>query len=428
MRSKILIGLTGSIACYKTAHVISQLTKIGHEVQVVATSSALNFIGEATLEGLSHRPVLSDNFTRGHMMDHISLARWADVFVVAPLSASHINKFALGASDDLLSTIYLAYEQSKPLLVAPAMNATMYSHPSVQKNLELIRTWGAQVIEPQSGILACGEDGLGKMAEPEEILRVIEKQLNRKTSETTVTRQPKTTAKPKRLLVTYGGTQESIDGVRSITNFSTGRTGNELINWLTKQGHEVYALAGAQALKPSTVHQFQTFTTYQDLATKVYSLLNTKFFDAVLHLAAVSDFSVDRIVMGARELTPSQDLKLSSDESIILKLKTNAKIVNTLKASSKNSNVQVFAFKLTKTLSKVERQTAALKLLHSTGVDYVVLNDLNEISIEKNLHPFVLFSHRGSPMSIQSVEELAMALDKILAAANRAEAKHDLMS
>lgn len=398
LKSKYLVGITGSIACYKTCHLISQLVKAGHEVQVVATTSALKFVGEATLEGLSRRPVVSDNFSNGHMMDHITLARWADVFIVAPLTASHLSKFAVGASDDLLSTLVLAYERHKPMYLAPAMNATMYSHPATQANLHLLSSWGAKIIEPASGLLACGEDGIGKMAEPDSILDFI-----------------KQTSCSKRLLVTYGGTQEPIDSVRSITNLSTGQTGRQLIENLCKLGHHVSALAGAHAVKTSSAQTLTTFTSHHDLSQKLTRELQNNDFDGVIHLAAVSDFSVDNILISGRELSPvPANLKLSSDDTVTLKLKRNSKIIKNLKATARNKNIKVIAFKLTNTLDHAAREAASIKLLTSSNVDYVVHNDLNEIDNDQGIHPFLLFRSNSKPIALKNINELALAIDTIL--------------
>lgn len=416
LKSKYLIGLTGSIACYKTCHLISQIVKLGHDVQIVATASALKFIGEATLEGLSHRPVMSDNFTRGHMMDHISLARWADIFIIAPLTASHLSKFAIAASDDLLSTLYLAYERNKPLFIAPAMNTTMYNHPATQANLQLLRNWGATVIEPSTGLLACGENGVGKMAEPDDILNQVSQKVL----------APSTQKRAKRLLITYGGTQEPIDSVRSITNFSTGRTGCQLIEALAKLGHHLSALAGSQALKSTSTPNLAVFMSHQDLSEKLTRELQNNYFDAVIHLAAVSDFSVESIRIADGEFSPAPvNLKLSSAEAITLKLKKTAKIVTRLKSVSKNPKIKVIAFKLTSTLDQAARRQAATQLFESPDIDCVIHNDLNEIHIEKDAHPFLLFQRNSEPIFLKNVSTLAFAIDSVLENKFDNEVTHD---
>lgn len=435
-KSKFLIALTGSIASYKTCYLISELVKAGHEVQVLATSTALKFVGEATLEGLSRRVVLNDNFTRGHMMDHISLARWADVFIIAPLSANHLSLFATGAASDLLSTLFLAYERHKPLFLAPAMNATMYNHPATQANLQLLKNWGANIIWPSSGLLACGEDGLGKMAEPDQILDIVfqseflhanqSKPAGKSTADSISNKNTR-----KKLLIAYGATQEPIDSVRFITNLSTGKTGSQLTDDLIQLGHDVSVLIGAQALKPLSTKNYTTFSSHQDLHEKLSLELKNNYYDAVIHLAAVSDFSVDSICISGDKFLPSlENVKLSSESNITLNLKKNIKIVNTLKPISKNKNIKVIAFKLTNTKDFETRHSAAIKLLNSENIDCVIHNDLNTIDIKNDIHPFLVFRHCVKPSPLTSVQELALTIDTLLKSnfSQNREVTHDSLS
>lgn len=177
-QSKVLFFLTGSIACYKACTCISRLTQAGVKVQTVATPAALKFVGPATLEALSGTPVFSDMWESGRALDHIDCAREADLAIVCPATANTLNKFAAGIADDLVGSLFLAWEHGKkPWLVAPAMNTLMYLHPATQASLAKLRSWGVQVIEPESGMLACGETGAGRLSEPEvvtaEILRLL---------------------------------------------------------------------------------------------------------------------------------------------------------------------------------------------------------------------------------------------------------------
>ncbi|OFZ15441.1 MAG: hypothetical protein A2Z20_12130 [Bdellovibrionales bacterium RBG_16_40_8] len=397
-KSKILVGLTGSIACYKTCSLISQLVQEGHEVRVVATPNALKFVGEATLEGLTKQTVLSDNFTSAHMIEHITLARWADIFIVAPITANHLNKFSLGLADDLLTTLYLAYENHKPLYLAPAMNSVMYAHETVQQSISQLKRRGAKILEPTSGLLACGETGPGKMIEPEHIIATI-------------------FSNNKKYLITFGGTREVIDGVRSITNISTGFTGAKLTDLLTQTGNSVTALMAQGATQPNFAQKVLEFIDHDDLQNKMQHLLKSFHFDFIIHLAAVSDFSVDKIVAGTTEFSPSRDIKIGSEKSISLKLKINTKIVDQIKTFSQNKNIKVVAFKLTNTRDRIERSLAVEKLMNSPGVDFVVHNDLNEINHANNTHPFHIYGHGGYDHSIQNIKELAINLEKLLAAA-----------
>src|SRR5688572_18564437 len=166
----ILFLLSGSIACYKACTAISRLAQAGVSVQTVATPAALRFVGTATLEGLSGRPVFSDLFEGGRALDHIELARAADLAIVCPATANTINRLGAGLADDVIGTLFLAWEmKTKPWLIAPAMNAFMWEHPSTIASLEKLRSWGVRVIEPGEGPHACGEGGAGRLREPEEI-------------------------------------------------------------------------------------------------------------------------------------------------------------------------------------------------------------------------------------------------------------------
>ena len=169
-RSNVLFLLSGSIACYKACTAISRLAQAGVTVQTVATPAALKFVGPATLEGLSGRPVFSDLFESGRALDHIELARAADLALVCPATANTINRLAAGLADDAIGALFLAWElKDKPWWIAPAMNVKMWEHPATTASLEKLRSWGMRVLEPAAGALACGEIGPGRLAEPEQI-------------------------------------------------------------------------------------------------------------------------------------------------------------------------------------------------------------------------------------------------------------------
>jgi phosphopantothenoylcysteine decarboxylase/phosphopantothenate--cysteine ligase len=169
-RGNILFGVTGSIAAYKACTVVSRLAQAGVEVQVVATAAALRFVGEPTWEGLSGRPVFSDLWQGGRAMDHIELARHADLAVVCPATAASLNRLSAGLAEDALGTLFLAWElKAKPWWVVPAMNASMWAHPATQASVAKLTSWGVTVIEPDSGAHACGESGSGRLPDPEGI-------------------------------------------------------------------------------------------------------------------------------------------------------------------------------------------------------------------------------------------------------------------
>jgi phosphopantothenoylcysteine decarboxylase/phosphopantothenate--cysteine ligase len=169
-QGNVLFVLTGSIACYKACAVVSRLAQAGVTVQTVATPAALRFVGAATLEGLSGRPVFSDAFESGRALDHIELARAADLALVCPATANTINRLGAGLADDVVGTLFLAWElKQKPWWIAPAMNAKMWEHPATTASLEKLRGWGVRVLDPVDGPHACGEGGAGRLPEPEQI-------------------------------------------------------------------------------------------------------------------------------------------------------------------------------------------------------------------------------------------------------------------
>ena len=176
----ILFALSGSIACYKACQVLSRLAQDGHTVQCVATESALRFIGAATLEGLSGRTLLTDTFAPGRWMEHIELNRWADLTLLCPATANRLNKMATGIAEDLLGNLWLTHDFNKPFLVAPAMNTRMWTHPVTQHSLEKLAQLGVTVLQPDSGNLACGDIGEGRLMEPAAILTTLESYLTPK--------------------------------------------------------------------------------------------------------------------------------------------------------------------------------------------------------------------------------------------------------
>lgn len=176
-KSNILFQLSGSIACFKACSLISRLVQEGHEVQTVATTNALKFIGEATLEGLTGRPVFTDTFQNGRMMDHIHLAKWADLAIACPATADLINRLAAGSAGDCVGSLFLAFDLKKPYLIAPAMNQEMMKHPATQAAVAKLRSWNVKILETQVGHQACGDIGPGRMLEPEQLHAEISRYL-----------------------------------------------------------------------------------------------------------------------------------------------------------------------------------------------------------------------------------------------------------
>ncbi|UXR64125.1 bifunctional phosphopantothenoylcysteine decarboxylase/phosphopantothenate--cysteine ligase CoaBC [Bdellovibrio bacteriovorus] len=416
-KSKVLFMMTGSIACYKACHVISRLVQNNCEVQVVASPSALKFVGNATLEGLTGRPVVSDMYAAGNVMDHIHLMRWADLILVAPATANFLNKAAQGVGDDLIQTLFLAHDFKKPFLIAPAMNTSMYLHPVTQKSLTALKEMGLQILDTASGILACGEEGWGKLLEPDLILKLTLEALHQKPAAD----EPKASAAPKssalskvKVLVTAGGTQEPIDTVRVISNLSSGRTGIALAEYMTEMGFDVTLLQAHGSPKSEHVGRRDLFVSFATLDEKIKHYLSTESFTHVIHAAAVSDYSVDTIEVNGQQYKPFEVKKVSSDaDSMQIHLKRNHKIVDRLKDYSLNKDLKVIAFKLTSHASPEQRTAAVEKLFANSKADFVVHNDLSEIDIVKRTHKFTLYNHQGY-VACDNLDQLTSELIRVL--------------
>ncbi len=395
---KILFQMTGSIAAYKACDVLSQLIKQGHQVQVCCSQSALQFVGPATLEGLTGRPVVSDLYAAGNMMDHIHLARWADVIVVAPATANYLNKISCGIGDDLLTTLFLAHDFKKPFLIFPAMNTAMYEHPITQKSIRDLKQIGIQIFPTGHGDLACGETGSGRLLEPAEIFQHITNALapinNHK-----VTSNGNGNGLGKKILITSGGTQEPIDAVRVLTNLSTGKTGARIAEQMLARGFDVTYLHATTAKMPEIFCRQIPFTSFADIENKIQQILKTENFDAVIHAAAVSDFT---------NANPFAE-KISSDQDLTIHLKRNPKIVNQLRAWSKNKNCKIIAFKMTANANQESKLAAVSKLFNNADVDFVVQNDISEMS--KDQHLFSLYTKTDNNNQLKCIVNLTTKND-----------------
>ncbi len=277
---KIVLGLTGGIACYKAAELARGLVKAGVSVQVVMTEASRHFITPVTMQALSGKPVYTDQWDSriSNNMAHIDLSRDADAIVIAPCSADFMRKLVHGAADDLLSTLCLARPSTVPLLVAPAMNVEMWENPATQRNAEQLRKDGVSLLGPAAGDQACGETGLGRMMEPEQLLEDLSAFF-----------QPKRLA-GKKVLITAGPTFEPIDPVRGITNLSSGKMGYAIARAARAAGADVTLVSGPTALaRPSGVAMLPV-TTAQQMHDAVMSQIATQ--DLFIAVAAVADWRV----------------------------------------------------------------------------------------------------------------------------------------
>jgi phosphopantothenoylcysteine decarboxylase / phosphopantothenate---cysteine ligase len=398
--SNIAFVLTGSIAGYKACDAVSRLVQLGHRVRAVATESALRFVGAATLEGLTGERVLTDLFEPGAALEHIQITRWADAVVVCPATANTLNRFAAGLADDLAGALFLAHDRSKPFLVAPAMNPAMWLHPATQESVAKLESWGVRFISVGDGRTACGELGEGRLAEPQDIVAAIEASLARP-------------SRRMRVLVTSGGTSEAIDGVRSITNASTGRTGAGVADRMARCGHEVVLLRARGSSPAPAGCREETFTSFADLDAALGRLLSREHFDAVVHAAAVSDFGVEAVLVGGAARPPSAG-KLDSGGAPVIRLRPNPKLVDSLRSRSLNGSVRIVAFKLTRGEDRAGALRAVDSLLEHSGADLVVQNDLAEREGPDAFQSTIHFADGTAPERCATRPELAAALERIL--------------
>lgn len=402
--AKILLLMSGSIACAKASALISAWSKRGHAVRVATTRGAAEFIGPASLQGLGAERVFDNVFAPGQAMEHINLARWADIIVAAPATSNLINKLAAGIADDAVTTLWqAAYGQEKPMLLVPAMNTHMWHYPATQDSVRRLQQWGIHVLPVAKGELACGEHGEGRMLEPEDILRRVDRLL--------AFDRPAT---GKRILVTGGGTRERIDSVRYIGNLSSGRTAAKLADDLAAEGHAVTWLGAEDAVRPALAAAMESFYSFTDLEQQLRSLLGAKQYDVVIHAAAVSDFKVACVTAGRNEPLPTQTGKLPSDTELLLRLEPNPKLLEQLKTWSCNPNIRVVGFKLTHTKDQKQRFAAVRKQFETAVVDAVVHNDLADISAGK--HSFNLYTTAEEAVYCGDGSALARELNRLLEA------------
>ena len=297
----ILLGVTGSIAAYKIAYLASALVKAGAKVHVLMTQNATNFINPITFETLTGNKCLIDTFDRNFQfsVEHVSLAKEADVFMVAPASANVIGKLAHGITDDVLTTTFMAC--TCPKIISPAMNTRMYENPITQDNLKILEHYGMEVIRPASGYLACGDTGAGKMPEPETLFEYILRTVG----------YPKDMA-GKKALITAGPTREAIDPVRYITNHSTGKMGYAIAKAAAYRGAEVTLVTGPVAIKPPMFVKVVPIESAEDMFQAVTGAAPEQ--DIIIKAAAVADYR-PRYVSDEKVKKKDDDLALEMERT-----------------------------------------------------------------------------------------------------------------
>ncbi len=346
----VVLGVTGSIAAYKIASLASALVKLHAEVHVIMTKNATNFINPITFETLTSHKCLVDTFDRNfeYSVEHVSLAKKADIFMVAPASANVIGKIAYGIADDMLTTTIMAAKCKK--IISPAMNTNMYENPIVQDNLRRLEKYGYEVISPASGYLACGDTGAGKMPEPETLLKYILRDLAHDHD-----------LAGKKVLVTAGPTREAIDPVRYITNHSTGKMGYAIAQAAMERGASVTLVSGPVSIEPPMFVEVVPVVSAADMAKAVKERAADQ--DIIIKSAAVADF---RPVNVAAEKIKKKD---SSDSSI--ELERTEDILSYLGAHKKEGQF-ICGFSM-ETEHMLENSTAKLK---KKNVDMIVANNL----------------------------------------------------
>ena len=347
----VLLGVTGSIAAYKIASLASMLRKQHADVHVLMTKNATNFIHPITFETLTGNKCIVDTFDRNFSfeVEHISLAKKADVVLVAPASANVIGKLANGIADDMLTTTILAC--TVPILISPAMNTHMYENPIVQDNLKRLQHYGMQIIDPASGMLACQDVGRGKMPEPELLYQYICREIAFSKD-----------WKGKRVLVTAGPTQEKIDPVRYITNHSTGKMGYAVARAASYRGAEVTLVSGPTALPYPEFVRTIPVQSAQEMYEAVLSHAGKQ--DLIIMSAAVADYRPCKI---------HEEKIKKADENLSLSLEKTKDILQTL-GSRKNPDQILCGFSM-ETEHMIENSR---KKLQKKNLDLIVANNLKE--------------------------------------------------
>lgn len=349
---KIVLGITGSIAAYKACLLIRQLIKRGAEVQVVITPAGKEFITPITLSALTHKPVISEFFSQrdGTWNSHVDLGLWADAMVVAPCTASTLGKMAHGIADNMLITTYLSMKA--PVFIAPAMDLDMYRHPSTQANMKTLISYGNHIIEPESGFLASGLEGKGRMEEPEVIADRLDQFFNEE-------RQPSPIA-GKKVVITAGPTYEKIDPVRFIGNYSSGKMGFAIAEECLRRGADVTLVAGPVSLTCSSGIRRLDVESCQDM----YDAATSEFADADVAIlaAAVADFRP--------ALVAERKIKRGKDDMVITLCPTHD--IAAALGASKKADQTLVAF----ALETNDEEANAMRKLEKKNADFVVLNSL----------------------------------------------------
>lgn len=395
----VLLGITGSIAAYKIAYLASALHKLHADVHVLMTENATNFINPITFETLTGNKCLVDTFDRNFQfqVEHVSIAKKADVVMIAPASANVIGKLANGLADDMLTTTVMACRCQK--ILAPAMNTAMYENPVVQDNIRKLQTYGYEVITPASGYLACGDTGAGKMPEPETLLEYILKEAAFQKD-----------LAGKKILVTAGPTQEAIDPVRCLTNHSSGKMGYAIAKMAMLRGAEVTLVSGPTAIEPPLFVKVVPVTSARDMFEAVTGLSDEQ--DIIIKAAAVADYRPKQV---------SEDKVKKKDDQASIELERTDDILKYLGQHKKQGQFLCGFSMETRDMLRNSRAK-----LEKKNLDMVAANNLKVEGAgfqgDTNVLTLITQDEEVS-LPLMSKEDAALKiLDKILLLTTKAEA------
>ncbi len=384
----ILVGVTGGIAAFKSASIVSLLKKKGYNVKVVMTENATNIIGPLTLETLSKNRVYIDMWDKNphYEVEHISLADWADIVLIAPATYNIIGKVANGIADDMLSTILSAVSLRKPIFFALAMNINMYENPILNENISKLKSYGYRFIDTNEGLLACNYEAKGRMKEPEEIVDIIERH-----NLATKIENFKDALKGKKLLITSGRTREDIDPIRYLSNKSSGKMGYSLAQAAVDLGAEVTLVSGPTNLSvPDGLKEFISV----DSAIQMYEKVDEKFKDTNIFIAcaAVADYRPKEY----------QDKKIKkSDLNLTIELVRNPDILFEMGKKKENQLLVGFA---AETNNIIEN---ALKKLEKKNLDMIVANNASTMGTDTNSIEIIRKDRSSTVINQKSKIELA---------------------
>mgnify|MGYP000400264883 CR=1 FL=1 len=352
MSANIILGVTGGIAAYKSVQIASELTKLNHNVYTIMTESAAEFVSPLTFHSITHLPVESKLFsTTTTEVKHIGLADKADLLLVAPATANFIAKAAAGTADDLLTTVLLAAQA--PIMVAPSMNVHMFENPIVQRNMETLADLGYKIITPDTGYLACGYTGKGRLPAPKRFVEEVKRELAKKDLNN------------KKVIITAGPTRESLDPVRFLTNHSSGKMGYALAKAASYRGAEVKLISGPSELETPLGVDLTRIETAEELKEEVFNEFENA--DIIIMAAAVSDYRPQEV--------SSQKIK-KSDGDLVLKLERTTDILAELGKIKKPSQLLIgFAAETENLLENAQKK------LREKQADYIIANDISNKNI-----------------------------------------------